>query len=134
MAGKDFWQKKELLDLYMEGNQLVKADALCQELLVACQLAAGGKGQEAVLPDGWQEIQLELVQINAAIVIETGDMLRADEALARLSAAGEQPYSIFLQARIYWMQGRCFEMLSLLDEYFQVYSGSGEVFIAQDSS
>ena len=134
MAGKDFWQKKELLDLYMEGNQLVKADALCQELLAACQLAAGGKGQEAVLPDGWQEIQLELVQINAAIVIETGDMLRADEALARLSAAGEQPYSIFLQARIYWMQGRCFEMLSLLEEYFQVDSGRGEVFFAQDSS
>lgn len=132
--GKDFGQKKQLLDLYMEGNQLVKADCLCQELLEACQLAADGKEQVDSLTDNWQEIQLELVQINAVIVIETGDMLRADEALARLSAAGEQPYSIFLQARIYWMQGRCFEMLFLLENYFQVNSGRGEVFFAPDSS
>ena len=125
----EFWQKKQKLDLLMgQENGFARAYSICQELWE--QLCASSWSQEGK----WQELKIELAQIFASIIIETGAMEHVPTALARLSMAGQHPYSVFLQARIFWLQGRYFDALVLLEEYFQIdHAGSRAVF-AKDSN
>ena len=119
----EFWQKKQKLDLLMgQENGFAKAYSICQELWE--QLCTSSWSQEGK----WHELKVELAQIYASIIIETGAMEYVPIALERLVMTGEHPYSAFLQARIFWMQGRYFEALVLLEEYFQIgHAGSRAV-------
>ena len=129
MTENEFWQKKHQLDIMMgQENGFVRSYGLCQELWE--QLRTGGLGQD----DRWQVLQIEIAQNYAAIVIETGDMDHVQVALERLSMTGEHPYSVFLRARIFWLQGKSFAALSLLENYFRVDSSDGRIDFTPESS
>ena len=134
MTEYEFWQKKQQLDMLMgQGNRFAQAAGICQELWeYVCTACAGREdfGRNNDVPS----LRVEMAQIYAAIIIETGDLAHVQSALERLSLAGENPYSRFLQARIFWMQRRYFAALALLENSFQVGTEGGQVAFAKDSS
>lgn len=129
MTEYEFLQKKQQLDIMMgQENGFSRAHDLCQELWE--YLSASGLGHDSRR----QALQVEIAQNYAAIVIETGDMNHVQAALERLYMTGDHPYSVFLSARIFWLQGKFFVALVLLENYFRVDSSNGRIDFSSESS
>ena len=69
----------------------------------------------------------------ASIVIETNNKASINNALQKLEQAGNDAYSVFLKARIFWMQQKHFAALTLLENYFVVEIKDDKVEFGADS-
>lgn len=126
MTEQEFVEKRQRLNDLMVKEHYHDADVLCQELWQRLH-----REQEGMLPT--QEVFINLAQINAAVVIETNTRERMDHAIERLKEAGEVPYSVFLQARLFWMAQQRFAAMELMEDYFQVTIKDDHIVFAENS-
>lgn len=126
MTEQEFVKKRRQLNDLMVRERYHDADVLCQELWRLLQQEKDGM-------EPTQEVFINLAQINAALVVETNTRDRFAHAVNRLKEAGECPYSVFLQARLLWMDQQRFAALELMESYFQVGAEGGHVVFAEAS-
>lgn len=126
MTEQEFVKKRQRLNDLMVREQYNDADVLCQELWHRLH-----QEQEGMLPT--QEIFINLAQINAALVVETNTRDRVSHAVDRLKEAGETPYSVFLQARLFWMDQQHFATMELMEDYFQAAVEDGHIVFTENS-
>lgn len=115
---------RELKSLLDEGNFSEGVD-LCQELVSCIETVSLSKNSKEVCRD--------VARMNAAIVIETGRVDKADRAEALLEKYGDDGYSSFLRARLLWLQEDNFKALTLLEEYYHVDASGDNLLIAPES-
>lgn len=126
MTEQEFVKKRQRLNDLMVREYYHDADVLCQELWQRLH-----REQDGMKPT--KEIFINLAQINAALVVETNTRDRVNNAVERLKKAGETPYSIFLQARLLWMDKQCFAAMELMEEYFQAGIENDHIVFAKGS-
>lgn len=128
MTEREILQNKEQLDMLMCQKRYNEAEVLCNRLLEVTDSYEGN-----LLDDTCKYIKLELAQIYASIVIETNKCALISEALHRLDLAGADSYSVFLKARLFWIQQKYFVALTLLENYFKVEIKADKVEFGADS-
>ena len=128
MTEEDFWKNKEQLDMLMCQGRYNEAKVLCDLLISATDNCEGN-----ALLEPHKNIRLELAQIYASIVIKTNNKASINNALQKLEQAGNDAYSVFLKARIFWMQQKHFAALTLLENYFVVEIKDDKVEFGADS-
>lgn len=112
----------EKLHSLMSAGKLSEADVLCQKL-----------SYKAAIQDACLDMQHELAEIAAVIVIESDQQEKIESARALLSKYPQSAYTSFLTARLYWQAKEHFKaMLSLEDKFAYVWQ-SGQVHFAEDS-
>lgn len=126
MTEQEFVKKRQRLNDLMVGEHYHDADVLCQELWQ--RLHHEHDGMEST-----QEIFINLAQINAALVVETNTRDRVSHAVDRLKEAGETPYSVFLQARLLWMDKQHWAARELMEGYFQASIKDGHIVFVENS-
>ena len=105
-----------------------EAKVLCDLLISATDNCEGN-----ALLEPHKNIRLELAQIYASIVIETNNKSAIGDVLQRLEQDGNDAYSVFLKARIFWMEQKRFAALTLLENYFVVEIKDDKVEFRADS-
>lgn len=128
MTKQEILQNKEQLDMLMCQRRYNEAEVLCNRLLEVTDSYEGN-----LLDDTCKYIKLELAQIYASIVIETNKCALISESLHRLDLAGADSYSVFLKARLFWIQQKYFVALTLLENYFKVEIKADKVEFGADS-
>lgn len=112
MTEQEFVRQRQKLNELMVREHYHDADVLCQSMWRRLHDA-----QEGMKPT--REMFINLAQINAALVVETCTRDRVQHAIDRLQEAGECAYSIFLQARLLWLDKKLFAAMELMESYFQ---------------
>lgn len=126
MTEHEFVKKRQKLNDLMIKAHYHDADVLCQELWQRLH-----REQDDMEPN--REIFIRLAQINAALVVETNTRDRVSHAIDRLKEAGEAPYSVFLQARLLWMDQQHFASMKLMEDYFQAAAEDGHIVFRESS-
>lgn len=114
--------KKLLLDRYMASGDYELADKIVEQIVHI----TGISSLEHIDPvdlkcnPSMQELVRELVQIKAAIVIETMDYAIIDKVVRILQYDRGNPYSVFLWARLLWLQKKFFAAFQLLIDKFGI--------------
>lgn len=111
MAVREFAAKMKQIEELLNANNFAGAESQCQALVTSVFVA-----NTANLP---VEDKRRLAQMNAAITVELGQRERADEAIRLLKQTGDTAYSVFLRARLLWLQEEHFATLTLLEAYYQ---------------
>lgn len=126
MDEKAFLKQKDKIHELMLQQRYDDADVICQALYE--ELCTN-----AIMSAARDDYLKELAQLNAVMVIETQSKHRIDLALQYLKATEENPYSIFLMARLYWLQSNHFQSLSVLETYFKINTSANTLVLSEDS-
>lgn len=126
MTEQELAKKRQKLNELMRSECYHDADILCQDLWNELHKEQGDN-------KSLQELFSYLAQINAVLVVETSTRNRVQHALDRLQETEECAYSIFLQARLLWMDKQSFASMVLMERYFQACVENGHVVFAENS-
>ncbi len=126
MTEQELAKKRQKLNELMRSECYNDADILCQDLWNELHKEQGDN-------KSLQELFSYLAQINAVLVVETSTRSRVQHALDRLQETEECAYSVFLKARLLWMDKQSFASMVLMEMYFQACVENGHVVFAENS-
>lgn len=126
MTEQELARQRQKLNKLMLAGHYHDADVLCQDLWNRLHKEQAGN-------QSLQELFIYLAQVNAALVVETNTRDRVQHALDRLKETEECVYSVFLQARLLWLDKQLFAAMVLMEGYFQASAEDGHIVFAEGS-
>ena len=126
MTEQELARQRQKLNKLMLAGHYHDADVLCQDLWNRLHKEQAGN-------QSLQELFIYLAQVNAALVVETNTRDRVQHAIDRLKETEECVYSVFLQARLLWLDKQLFAAMVLMEGYFQARAEDGHVVFAEGS-
>lgn len=126
MTEQELARQRQKLNKLMLAGHYHDADVLCQDLWNRLHKEQAGN-------QSLQELFIYLAQVNAALVVETNTRDRVQHAIDRLKETEECVYSVFLQARLLWLDKQLFAAMVLMEGYFQARAEDGHIVFAEGS-
>ena len=126
MTERELARQRQKLNKLMLAGHYHDADVLCQDLWNRLHKEQAGN-------QSLQELFIYLAQVNAALVVETNTRDRVQHAIDRLKETEECVYSVFLQARLLWLDKQLFAAMVLMEGYFQARAEDGHIVFAEGS-
>lgn len=126
MTEQELARQRQKLNKLMLAGHYHDADVLCQDLWNRLHKEQAGN-------QSLQELFIYLAQVNAALVVETNTRDRVKHAIDRLKETEECVYSVFLQARLLWLDKQLFAAMVLMEGYFQARAEDGHIVFAEGS-
>lgn len=126
MTEQELARQRRKLNKLMLAGHYHDADVLCQDLWNRLHKEQAGN-------QSLQELFIYLAQVNAALVVETNTRDRVQHAIDRLKETEECVYSVFLQARLLWLDKQLFAAMVLMEGYFQARAEDGHIVFAEGS-
>ena len=126
MTEQELARQRQKLNKLMLAGYYHDADVLCQDLWNRLHKEQAGN-------QSLQELFIYLAQVNAVLVVETNTRDRVQHAIDRLKETEERVYSVFLQARLLWLDKQLFAAMVLMEGYFQARAEDGHIVFAEGS-
>lgn len=126
MTEQELARQRQKLNKLMLAGHYHDADVLCQDLWNRLHKEQAGN-------QSLQELFIYLAQVNAVLVVETNTRDRVQHAIDRLKETEECVYSVFLQARLLWLDKQLFAAMVLMEGYFQARAEDGHIVFAEGS-
>ena len=125
MNKKAILKQKQALENLLVAGRFAEGYGLCKELLEEIKVSSANAVDK--------ELRREIGRMYAVLVIELKKKDEQPKAMAVLESNGLDPYSVFIQSRLYWLVEDNFSTLTLLEDYFQITSSETD-FIIDESS
>ncbi len=114
-------EQKQALEELLGSGKFAEGYGLCQELLVEIEKLPADEMD--------RDVCKEIGQMYAVLVIELGKKEEQPRAMTVLEGNGLDPYSVFIQSRLYWLVEDNFQTLALLEDYFKITSSEADFVI-----